>query len=172
MPTVKNEFKQEIVESAINYQPEVKKEVVNQVVNNDKELIDMDNSEIDNYFDRIEKAMNMKNIVNDSEVKENIQMSVPKEVVPLKIEIKEEIKVDENLSIDKQIFNFFIKDYKNFEHRFENMKVVFDSKNKKAIINFKDEPFNVEWSINNKVDKHYQKAIAFVTKEIFKVEIR
>lgn len=165
-PTLKNEPQK------------IKKEAVNQVINNnDKELIEMDGNQIDDIFANIENIMNMKNIVNDSEVKENIQMSVPKEVVipevviP-KIEVKEEIKQDENLSIPEQIYNFFVKDYRGFEHRFENMKVIFDSKNKKAIINFKDEPFSAEWSVNNKVDKHYQKAIAFVTKEMFKVEIK
>jgi len=167
IPTVKIEPQTAKIENVIN--SEVKKETVNQ----DKELIEMDNEDINNYFDRIEKAMNMKNIVNDSEVKENIKMSVPKEVVKeVKTEVKEEVKQEENLPIPEQIYNFFVKDYKGFEHRFENMKVIFDSKNKKAIINFKDEPFNVEWCINNKVDKHYQKAIAFVTKEIFKVEIK
>lgn len=172
IPTPKIEPQQTKIENVINYRPEIKKEVVNQYTNNnDKELIEMDAEDIEARFANIENLINMKNIVNDSEVKENIQMSVPKEVVP-KIEVKEEIKVDENLSIPEQIYNFFVKDYRGFEHRFENMKVIFDSKNKKAIINFKDEPFNVEWSVNNKVDKHYQKAIAFVTKEMFKVEIK
>ena len=71
------------------------------------------------------------------------------------------MKQDENLPIPEQIYNFFVKDYKGFEHRFENMKVIFDNTNKKAIINFKDEPFNVEWATNNKVDKHYQKGRLF-----------
>ena len=176
IPTPKIEPEQTKIENVINYQSEVKKEVVNEFksIDNDKELIEMDSEGIDKRFADIENIISMKNIVSDSEVKENIKMSVPKEVIKEipKIEVKEEIKQDENLTISEQIYNFFVKDYRGFEHRFENMKVIFDSKNKKAIINFKDEPFNSEWATNNKVDKHYQKAIAFVTKEIFKVEIK
>jgi len=124
IPTVKIEPQQTKIENVINYQPEVKKEAVNQYVNNnDKELIEMDAEDIEARFANIENLINMKNIINDSEVKENIKISVPKEVVTPKIETKEEIKQDENLSIDKKIFNIFIKNYKGFEHRFENMKI-------------------------------------------------
>lgn len=175
IPTVKIEPQQTKIENMVNYQPEIKKEIINQVINdnNDKELIEMDNEDIDKRFADIENLISMKNIVNDSEVKENIKMSVPKEVVKEipKIEIKEEIKQDENLSVSQKIFNALIKNYRGFEHRFENMKVSFDNTNKKAIINFKDEPFNNEWAVMNHVDKQYQKAFALITSEIYNVEI-
>lgn len=151
-------------------QSEVKKEAVKQ----DKELIEMDNEDIEARFANIENLINMKNIVNDSEVKENIKMSVPKEVVIPKIEVKEEIKQEvkeENLSVTQQIYNAFIKDYKMSEFRFENMKIAFDSTNKKAVLKFGEE-YNKNWATDNHVEKKYQKAIAFVTKEIFKVEIK
>lgn len=168
IPALKNEPQTAKIENVINYQSEVKKEAVNQ----DKELIEMDNDDIDKRFADIENLISMKNIVSDSEVKENIKMSVPKEVVKEvpKIEVKEEVK-EENLPITQQIYNAFIKDYKMSEFRFENMKIAFDSTNKKAVLKFGEE-YNKNWATDNHVEKKYQKAIAFVTKEIFKVEIK
>ena len=162
------------IENVINYQPEIKKQVVNEFksIDNNKELIEMDNSELENYFDAIEKAMNMKSIITDSEVKENIKtenITEQKKEVP-KIEVKEEVK-EENLSIPEQIFKVFSKDYQISLHRFENMKTIFDSKNKKAVLKF-EENFNAEWARQNKVDKKYQKAIAFITNEIYNVEVK
>lgn len=163
-PTPKIEFKQEFIETAVNYQPVIEnvvtietKKTVNNI--NDENMIDMDNDKINNLFGDIDFILNnpKEEVINENEkyVKPKIASPVITPVQTIPIVPKEEIKEVPKTLLDKTMNYIRNIDNCKYEMMFidePKMVTKFEIKenNKVVVIDFRD-----LWSKQNLLDNNY-----------------